>query len=114
MLAAIGLYGVLSYGIARRKSEFAVRIALGAQPGRVIGMVLRETGVLVAAGLALGGALTYGASKAIASQLFGVTPQDPVTLAVAIAVLLAVALSAVYLPARRASKQDPMSALRQE
>jgi predicted permease len=113
-LAAIGLYGVLSYGIARRKGEFAIRIALGARPGRVIAMVLRETAVLVAAGVAVGVGLTYAASRWIASQLFGVAPQDPLTVTLAIGLLLFVALSAVYLPARRASKQDPMAALRQE
>jgi len=114
LLAAIGLYGVLSYGIARRRGEVAVRIALGAEPGQVISMVLRETAVLVAAGLIIGGGLTWGASRLIASQLFGVVPRDPLTLSMAVALLLAVAFSAVYLPARRASRMDPMAALRQE
>jgi putative ABC transport system permease protein len=114
VLAAIGLYGVLSYGIARRRGELAIRIALGAEPGRVITMVLHETALLILGGLVVGGALTYGASRVIKSQLFGVTPQDPLTLAMAVGLLLLVALSAVYLPARRASKIDPMSALRGE
>ena len=113
-LAAVGLFGVLSYGMARRRSEIAIRIALGAQPGCVITMVLRETGTLVIAGLALGAGLTYAASRFLASLLYGVAPQDPLTLTLAIALLLLVALSAVYLPARRASRLDPMSALRQE
>jgi predicted permease len=113
-LAAIGLYGVLSYGIARRKGEIAVRIALGAQPGRVIAMILGETIGLVIAGLALGGVLAYVASRLIASRLYGVAPQDPLTLALAAGLLVAVALSAAYLPARRASRLDPMAALRQE
>jgi predicted permease len=113
-LAAIGLYGVLSYGIARRRSEIAVRIALGAQPGRVIRMILRETAALLIAGLMAGAGLTYAASRLIASHLYGVAPQDPLTLSLGAGLLLVVALSAVYLPARRASKLDPMVALRQE
>jgi putative ABC transport system permease protein len=113
-LAAIGLYGVLSYGIARRKSELAVRIALGARPGRVIAMILRETIVLVIAGLALGAGLAYAASRLIHSRLYGVAPQDPLTLALAVGLLVMVALGAAYLPARRASRLDPMAALRQE
>ena len=113
-LAAIGLYGVLSYGIARRRSEIAVRIALGAQPGRVVHMILRETGALVAAGLVVGGALTYAAARWIASELYGVAPGDPAVLTVAAGLLVAVALGAVYLPARKASRVAPMAALRQE
>jgi predicted permease len=113
-LAAIGLYGVLSYGIARRKSEIAVRIALGAQPGRVVAMILRETMGLVIAGLALGAGLAYAASRLIHSRLYGVAPEDPLTLALATVLLLLVALCAAYLPAQRASRLDPMAALRQE
>ncbi|HLH20100.1 MAG TPA: ABC transporter permease [Bryobacteraceae bacterium] len=113
-LTAIGLFGVLSYTVARRRGEFAVRIALGARPGRVVAMVLRETGWLVAAGLAVGGGLTYAASRWVASVLYGVAPQDPITLACAVALLVAVALAAVCLPAWRASKLDPMAALRRE
>jgi predicted permease len=113
-LAAIGLYGVLSYGIARRKSEIAVRIALGARPGRVVAMILRETMDLVIAGLALGAGLAYAASRLIHSRLYGVAPEDPLTLALATTLLLLVALCAAYLPAQRASRLDPMAALRQE
>ncbi len=113
-LAAIGLYGVLSYGIARRKGEIAIRIALGARPGRVISMILGETIGLVIAGLAAGAGLAYAASRLITSQLYGVAPHDPLTLALAVGLLLLVALSAAYLPARRASRLDPMVALRQE
>jgi putative ABC transport system permease protein len=111
-LAAIGLYGVLSYGIARRTREIAVRIALGAQPGRVISMILGETLVLVIAGLLVGAGLAYLATRVIDSRLFGVAPQDPATLVSAAGVLLFVALGAAYLPARRASKLHPMVALR--
>ncbi len=113
-LAAVGLYGVLSYGIARRTGEIAVRIALGAHPGRVIVMILGETVGLVATGLAIGGGLTYAASSLIASRLYGVASQDPLTLASATGLLLLVALIAAYLPARTASRLDPMTALRQE
>ncbi len=114
VLAAIGLYGVLSFSVARRQGEIAIRIALGAQPGGVIGMVLRETCALVVAGLFFGGGLTYAASRWIHSQLFNVSPQDPLTLSAATGLLLAVAFAAIYLPARRASRLDPMAALRRE
>jgi putative ABC transport system permease protein len=114
MLAAIGLYGVLSYGVARRTGEIAIRIALGAQRGRVISMILRETAGLVSAGLAVGGGLAYAASRLIDSRLYGVTPQDPLTLALATGLLLFVTLSAAYVPAQRASRLDPMAALRQQ
>jgi predicted permease len=112
-LAGIGLYGVLSYGIARRSGEIAIRMALGARPGRVISMILMETTAVVAAGLALGGALAYYGSRLVNSRLYNVDPQDPLTIGLAIALLLVVALSAAYLPARRASRLDPMVALRQ-
>jgi ABC-type antimicrobial peptide transport system permease subunit len=107
------LYGVLSYGVARRTGEIAIRIALGARPGRVVSMVLRETTVLVATGLAMGGGLAYGFSRLIDSRLYGVAPEDPLTLALATGLLLLVAMAAAYLPARRASRVDPMAALRQ-
>jgi putative ABC transport system permease protein len=113
-LAAIGLYGVLSYGVARRTSEIAVRIALGARPSRVVAMILRETAGVVALGVIAGGTLAYAASRFIAGALFGVAPQDPATFAVAVTVLLAVAGFAAYLPARRASKLEPIAALRAE
>jgi ABC-type antimicrobial peptide transport system permease subunit len=114
MLAAIGLYGVLAYGVAQRTGEIAIRIALGAQSGRVISMILRETVGVVAVGLGLGGGLAYAASRLIDSRLYGVAPQDPLTLALATGLLLLVALSAAYLPAQRASRLDPMAALRQQ
>jgi ABC-type antimicrobial peptide transport system permease subunit len=103
---------VLSYGVARRTGEIAIRIALGAQSGRVISMILRETVGLVGVGLALGGGMAYAASRLIDSRLYGVAPQDPLTLVLATGLLLLVALSAAYLPAVRASRVDPMTALR--
>ena len=113
-LAAIGLYGVLSYGVARRRGEIAIRLALGAQPGRVISMILGETAGVVGIGLGAGAALAYAASRVIDSRLYGVAPQDPLTLTLAIGLLLLVALSAAFVPARRASRVDPMRALRAE
>jgi ABC-type antimicrobial peptide transport system permease subunit len=114
LLAAIGLYGTLSYGVARRTGEIAVRIALGARPGRVIAMILRETAWLLMAGLVVGAALAYGASRLIASRLYGVAAGDPIAIGLATGLLLLVALGAAYLPARKASRLDPMAALRQE
>src|SRR5207247_3253881 len=113
-LAAVGLYGVLSYGVARRRGEIAIRIALGAPSGRVVSMILGETIGLVIAGLALGGCLAYAESRLIDSRLYGVAPQDPFTLGSATALLLAVALGAAYLPAHRASRLDPIAVLHQE
>jgi predicted permease len=114
VLAAIGLYGVLSHGIARRTREIAVRIALGARPGTVVWMILRETAGVVAAGLAAGLVLTWAGSSAVHGLLYGVAPRDPLTLAAAAGLLLLVALCAAYAPAGRASRLDPMAALRQE
>jgi len=113
-LAAIGLYGVLSYGIARRTGEIAIRIALGSKPSGVIGMILRESAGLVLGGLAIGGGLAGAGARLIGSRLYGITPEDPFTLTLAAGVLSSVALVAAYLPARRASKLDPMVALRGE
>ena len=113
VLAAIGLYGVLSYGTTRRSGEIAIRIALGAQPTRVVAMILRETLGLVGVGLAIGGGLAYVSSQMIASELFGVAPQDVYTTALATALLLGVAFTATYVPARRASRVNPMVALHQ-
>jgi ABC-type antimicrobial peptide transport system permease subunit len=90
-----------------------VRIALGAQPGRVVRMILRETAALVVAGLAAGGGLAYAASRLIGSRLYGVAPQDPLTLTLGTGLLVLVALSAAYLPAQRAARLDPVTALRQ-
>lgn len=113
-LAAIGLYGVLSYGIARRTGEIAIRIALGARPGGVIAMILRETLGVTLAGLALGAGLAWAASRFIASRLYGIAPEDPLTIALSLGLLLLVAAGAAWLPARRAARLNPMTALRQE
>jgi predicted permease len=113
-LAAVGLYGVLSYGVARRTGELAIRIALGARSSRVIAMILQETVVLLVAALAFGAVLAYASLRLIDSRLYGIEPQDPLTLASAAGLLVAVAIVAAYLPAHRASRVDPMMALRQQ
>jgi predicted permease len=114
LLASIGIYGVMSYGIARRTSEFGIRMALGAQRRTVLWMVLRETLGLVSAGVAAGVALALALSRLVTSMLFGLTPSDPPALALAAILMIAVALFAGWLPARRATRIDPMMALRYE
>jgi predicted permease len=114
LLAAIGLFGVMSYNVARRTNEIGIRIALGAQRGAVLGATLRESLLLVVIGAGVGFAAAIGTSRFIAAQLFGVAPNDAFTISIAVAVLMAVAAIAAYLPARRASRVDPMVALRYE
>jgi predicted permease len=114
LLAATGLYGVMAYAVSRRASELGLRMALGASQGDVIGMVLRETLVLVAAGVAIGLPAAWLAARLVASSLAQVSASDPVTLGGATLVLLLVALLAGWLPAHRASRIDPLTALRQE
>jgi putative ABC transport system permease protein len=114
MLAAIGLYGVISYTVARRTNEIGIRMALGAARGDVLAMILREVAGFTAVGLVAGVVLAIAGGKAVAALLFGLRPYDPATLAVAVAALIAVALGASYWPARRAARLDPMVALREE
>ncbi|MGA2736209.1 MAG: ABC transporter permease [Bryobacteraceae bacterium] len=114
LLAVLGLYGVIAYMVARRRNEIGVRIALGASRGRVIALVLREAVLLLAIGLTLGTALAAWAGQAAASLVYGMTPRDPLTLGVAVALLAIVALFASYGPAWRASRLQPMDALRDE
>jgi putative ABC transport system permease protein len=110
-LAVVGLYAVVSYGTARRSTEIAVRIAVGAPPARIVGMVLGETAGVVVAGLVLGGWFAFAAVRFIESRLFGVAARDALALAVAAMVLFGMALIAAFIPARRAARVDPMVAL---
>jgi predicted permease len=112
LLAAIGLYGVMSYSVVRRTNEIGIRLALGAQTRTLLWMVLRESLVLLALGLAIGLPLTLVSTRLIREQLFGLSATDPMTFALAIVVVAAMTLLAAWLPARRATKVDPMVALR--
>jgi ABC-type antimicrobial peptide transport system permease subunit len=114
LLAAIGLYGVLAYTVAQRTREIGVRMALGAHGGSVRGMILKQVGVLTLIGGVIGVAAALGLAKAARSLLFGLEGHDPVVLSIATVLLASVALGAGYLPARRASRVDPMKALRYE
>ncbi len=114
LLAAIGLYGVLSYAVAQRTNEIGIRMALGAERGAVVRMVLRETAVLIAIGLAVGVPASLVSARLIQSKLFGLKPADPLTLGAAVGIMVAVAVISGYLPARRASRVDPLIALRYE
>ena len=114
LLACIGLYGVMSYAVARRTSEIGVRMALGAQRGDIIRLVMREVMMLVTAGMILGLGAALAATRLVTSLLFGLQPGDPTTIALAALLMLAVAALAGYLPARRASRVDPMVAMRCE
>ena len=114
LLAAIGLYGVLSYGVVRRTNEIGIRKALGARDGTLIGMILRETGWLLLVGLVAGTAVSAGAIRLLTSRLYGLSPTDPGTFAIAVAGLACVAALATWLPAYRASRVDPLVALRHE
>jgi predicted permease len=113
-LACIGIYGTMAYNVARRTREIGVRIALGAKTERVLAMVLRESVWMATLGIALGVTGAFGLTRFVASMLFGLKPMDPITMAGAGVVLFAVALAAGYGPARRASRIDPMVALRNE
>jgi predicted permease len=114
LLACIGLYGLLAYSVARRTKELGIRMALGAQRRGVIAMVVRNAVTLVLVGIALGLPAAWAASRLVKSMLFGLTPTDPATILGAASVLATAALLAAYLPALRASRVDPMTALRHE
>jgi ABC-type antimicrobial peptide transport system permease subunit len=114
LLACIGLYGVMSYGVARRTNELGIRIALGAQRFNVFWLVLREGLLLVGIGVGLGLVAALLSTKLAKALLYGLQPNDPTTIAMAAVLLVVIAGVATYLPARRAARVNPMDALREE
>ena len=114
LLVCVGLYGILSYGVASRTSEIGLRMALGAQRSNVQWLIVREGLFLVVLGLAAGLPLVLVATRLISTLLYGLTSADPAAIGAAAVMMIVVAVGAAYLPARRASKVDPMVALRYE
>jgi predicted permease len=114
LLAAIGLYGVMSYAVTRRTREIGIRMALGAERGRVLWLVLREVAAMALAGIAGGLAAALWVTRQVQSQLYGLSPNDPLTLGIAMGLLATVAIASGYIPARRATTIDPMIALKQQ
>jgi ABC-type antimicrobial peptide transport system permease subunit len=114
LLASLGLYGVISYTIARRVNEIGIRMALGARRTRVLWMVLRETLILALAGIALGVPVALGSARIVESRLFGLSASDPATLATATGILILVAFLAGVIPGSRATRVEPVQALRYE
>jgi putative ABC transport system permease protein len=114
ILAAIGLYGVIAFGVTQRTHEIGVRVALGAQSQDVLGLIMRHGMLMLGIGLAIGIFAALALGRVLAALLFGVSPRDPATLVTSTLFLAAVGLLATYLPARRATRVDPMVALRAE
>ena len=114
LLAMIGLYGVLNYLVTNRQTEFGIRMALGADRASILRLVMRDVAIIVAGGVASGLAVALASVKLLQGMLFGLEPRDPVTMVTAVCLLSAMALLAGYLPARRATRVDPMIALRSE
>lgn len=114
LLATVGLYGVMSYAVARRTGEVGIRMALGARPGQVLGLFLRRGLLLIGTGGAVGLAVAIVLSRFAAALLHGVSATDPFAYCLAFALLAAVSLAACYLPARRAARVNPIAALRDE
>ena len=114
VIAALGIYGVLAYSVTQRTREIGLRMALGAPPGRVLWLIVREGMLVGAAGIGAGIVAALGLSRVLASLVFGVEVQDPATFATVVLVLAGVALAACSVPAHRASRVDPMVALREE
>jgi putative ABC transport system permease protein len=111
-IAVIGIYGVIAYGVAQRRKEIGIRVALGARPSSVAAMVVRQGVVLAAAGIVVGLVLAFALTRFLAGFLFAVTPTDPITMVVVVASLAVAALLASFIPARRATRTDPAAVLR--
>jgi predicted permease len=114
VLAATGIYGVMAYAVSRRRRELGIRMAIGATRTQVLASVARSAAVLIGTGLALGLGLAFGVGRFLERMLYGVQPGDPGTFAIVFAIMLAIGTAATFLPARRATRIDPMQALRQE
>ena len=112
ILAAVGVYGLISYSVTQRTREIGIRVALGAAPRQVMGPVVREGVILAVIGIAIGLAGAFAAARALSAFLFGVGASDPLTLAAVALIMLLVAMVASYIPSRRALKVDPVIALR--
>jgi ABC-type antimicrobial peptide transport system permease subunit len=108
------LYGTINYAVTRRRAELSMRLALGASPGGVLRMILREIGTLIMAGVALGVLVALASVRLLSAFLYGLTPSDPLTWTASTALLVVVALAAGALPAWKAARQDPMLVLRQD
>jgi putative ABC transport system permease protein len=113
-LAAVGIYGVISYAVTQRTQEIGIRIALGARPNDVLKLVVKGGIVLALSGVAIGVVIAFGLTRLLAALLFGVTPTDALTFASGSLAIVAVAVLACYIPARRATKVDPLLAMRDE
>jgi len=113
-LACVGIYGIMAYSVANRRNEIGIRMALGAQPGQVRGMILRESTWLAGTGIVAGLTASLLLTRLVKSMLYGIQPYDPTTLAGGVLILMAVALAASWIPARRAARVQPMQALRHE
>ena len=114
LLACVGLYGIMTYSVARKTNEIGVRMALGAERLDVLGMVMRETLLMVFIGVAVGIPAALAATRFVMSMLYGLNATDPLTITMSVVLLIIVAALAGYLPARRASRVDPMVALKYE
>jgi predicted permease len=113
-LACVGIYGIMAYTVANRRNEIGIRMALGAQPGQVRGMILRESTWLALAGIVAGVGAALALTRLVKTMLYGIEPNDPMTMTAGVLILLAVALAASWIPARRAARVQPMEALRHE
>jgi ABC-type antimicrobial peptide transport system permease subunit len=114
MLACVGIYGIMAYTVANRRNEIGIRLALGAQPGQVRGMILRESTWLATIGIVSGVGAALLLTRLVKSMLYGIAPYDPLTILSGVLLLLFVALAASWIPARRAAGVQPMDALRHE